>query len=473
MELTVSSSRSIFNAGEIVHIQLTFHIANNSEAANLYQIIHSLDIQLLGICILDNKYYNWNNLTQLQQYKLSSQSFAILQSVPTRFTLNSTVHQHRKQLILDYSIDLPSTLPPSYNGFALKYDYQLIISLAKHETLFQEIKFPIKIICSNPDINQTNRSTPFNLQPKGNLVETNSENALNYMNHIQNGQMNGFEEKSALPSGSIVPTPRFTDKKSFGDNSEDDLIELQALLNDTTDYSQLLNTATTQLSQLSAVDNDSEEFDADFEALSSANNQTYKISKVIQSKINNETKETDASVVQLTLDKNYYNLGDIIKVQLNFANSSVAVYKILIHLEQIETIPQQFTYKTANTTVASAEFSRILATKHVFSSQIQAETIEIQLPIENLPNVSMDFYSLSYQLRFSFITDRNIKGNYAFQNKTQQQIQAELNAEHSNTELLHWSLPIRVGVYKVHQYTAIYQAVAQQSMLKQFQIKAA
>ena len=145
-----------------------------------------------------------------------------------------------------------------------------------------------------------------------------------------------------------------------------------------------------------------------------------------------------------------YCLGDIIKLHLDYSTSEIAIYKLLINLEQVEVINEQY-FNSTNKDI-QAEHSKVICSKHFFTSQAVIENVEIQLPYDAVPNLNIDLFTTHWQLSFIFITGTKLKPSYDFTNQTltQAQIQAELNPTHKTEDLI-WNLPLQVGLNKINQ----------------------
>ncbi|KAI9011338.1 Rgp1-domain-containing protein [Gaertneriomyces semiglobifer] len=251
-----------------------------------------------------------------------------------------------------YEITLPTSLPPSHRGKAVRFSYKLIIGVQRggiaHRS--QVIQLPFRVFShvrgdgtypvyelSNPVIIKKDEATV--------KLETSPHMGIQtLLDHA-------------------VPGPRQPVARSLQDPDENP----------------------TSFTRLVAV-------------CQSTKRSSYDICK------NNE------HVAQLVLQRNAYRLGESITGIVDFSNSKIACFQMSVFLENMEHIEESVAMRTSDQ--SSRLTRRVYAEQHRCTLNTKRTNIDLFLPINCSPEFQTSAVSLRWCLRVEFVTGTNSRLHY-------------------------------------------------------------
>lgn len=382
--------------------------------------LSSIKIQCIGKCIYDNNKIN-NNILQQQinnyinhindintivkpttiqtsnnNNDSNSSQFKIIDTKPINILLDNNN-------VIKFSILLPNNIPYSYNSKSFKYIYYIIIALYDiYNDKINEIKLPIKII-NNKTIHNNNNSIDV---PYNKLI------SLNYKLYKQLSDIKVDDNTDDLLD---------TNDSNTDINNSDTSYNQREHSRDNIDNT--TQTITQSQLQLQSIDDN---------ILHSNQPVLYNISQTL-----NDT--THINIMQLTLNKHIYSIGDTIYGHLNFRQSNIQCYRLVITLQSNEIIDNSISnnkHKKSNNNITTT----ILSSYHCYTRYIITNQFQFGI-CSDISSFTTQHIQYSYTLNFKFIIAKH--------DVTTEQLNNTTN-NNDNVDVLLWSLPLTVLSNTLH-----------------------
>ncbi|KAI8837908.1 Rgp1-domain-containing protein [Chytriomyces cf. hyalinus JEL632] len=121
----------------------------------------------------------------------------------------------------------------------------------------------------------------------------------------------------------------------------------------------------------------------------------------------------DDVVANLVLIRSAYRLGETIAGVLDFSKSSLPCFQVSAFLEITETVDANYAVQTNSSASPTPKkaIKRILAEQHACTLNTCRMGIALPIPNSATPDFVTSAVSLSYSIRFEFITSRNTAGD--------------------------------------------------------------
>ena len=383
MECTVYVHNAIRQPGQSINGLITLQAIDTTLHNNITPVaLKTIKIQFLGKCTYDNRYINTNILQQhINEYCNSNKHNTLTQTniqvqpdginsfklLDTRITTLYTTNS------TEFTILLPYNIPCTYNGRYVKYMYYIMIALYDiHNYKVTEYKIPIQI-----QLHHTYNNTVI-------------QSVYNTVILFKHSSINNWPHYTVDATQSIIPNTNIN--------------------NTTADVPHNTN--------IESIDTD----------LHSHNEHTFS-SSVVYNISQTLHDNTDIHVVQLTMNKQNYHINDIIYGYLDFSHCNVQCYRLIVTLQQIESIQQTYRYTKSR----QHAYSKTLQTFHRYTRNIKTCQIQFALDSDIVPSFHTELISCTYALQFKFIIS----------NQSTDHVKHTANSE-KHVDVLEWSLPLTI-----------------------------
>ena len=347
--------------------------------------IDDLRLQVIGRCIVDRSKADSGKLQA--HLNESSKSAVTVTNSPTDNTLQYKLFDSKPVTLLsqalakqagddasvgspsagsqpysyEFNLQLPSNLPPTYRGLSVRYTYTVIAVALKGGRKVAECKQPLRIRMSSTVTSATTKAVaPLIDAPVGQQCKLHvSMQAPATLASAYNAGQQATPTPAAEPPASDTPA---SPKRhlSFGTPIDESFAPV-----------------------------------------------VYNVTQTLPS-------NDEHSIVRLTLGKQYYRPGDLLRAHLDFSDATLQCYRLVVTLEHIEQLNEKIRLRDSNAVDSDAlqgirrtvHWSQHTYTRHTHTTQIQ-----FSIPQDGCSNFSTALVDVYWQLRFKFITATAVMDN--------------------------------------------------------------